>query len=85
MPIETWQRRFLTMENKRWTSVKDMMGQSSEVVNDEKTSVVEIDITQLHMFEGHPFKLYEGERLQQMVQSIKDFGVLTPILVRSLK
>lgn len=30
----------------------------------------------------HPFHLYEGERLQDMVQSIKEHGVLNPVIVR---
>ena len=73
------------MENREWLSIDDMMGQSSVGSNKENSNVVEVNIAQLHMFEGHPFRLYEGERLEQMVQSIKDFGVLIPILVRRLK
>ena len=30
----------------------------------------------------HPFRLYEGDRLEDMVQSIKDHGVLNPVIVR---
>jgi ParB family chromosome partitioning protein len=33
-------------------------------------------------FKGHPFRLYEGERLDDMVASIKANGVLVPIIVR---
>ena len=33
-------------------------------------------------FHEHPFKLYEGERLDDMVESIKEHGVLTPVIVR---
>lgn len=33
-------------------------------------------------FHDHPFRLYEGDRLEDMVQSIKDHGVLNPVIVR---
>lgn len=32
----------------------------------------------------HPFKLYEGERLADMVVSIKEVGIITPIIIRPL-
>lgn len=37
---------------------------------------------QLIPFKGHPFRLYEGERLNDMVESIKKNGVLVPVIVR---
>ena len=33
-------------------------------------------------FHEHPFKLYEGERLDDMVESIKEHGILTPVIVQ---
>jgi len=39
-------------------------------------------IDSLIPFEKHPFYLYEGERLEDMVESIKTKGVLVPIIVR---
>ncbi len=33
-------------------------------------------------FHDHPFKLYQGERLYDMVESIKEHGILTPVIVR---
>ncbi len=41
-----------------------------------------IKIEQLVPFKKHPFKLYEGERLNEMVESIREFGVIVPIVVR---
>ncbi len=41
-----------------------------------------LKIEQLVPFKNHPFKLYEGERLNEMVESIKQFGVIVPIVVR---
>ena len=41
-----------------------------------------LEISDLVPFSNHPFKLYEGERLDDMVRSIKELGVLMPIIVR---
>lgn len=44
--------------------------------------IVSIPVEKIHPFHDHPFRLYEGERLEDMVQSIKDHGVLNPVIVR---
>lgn len=44
--------------------------------------IVSIPVEEIHPFHDHPFWLYEGERLEDMVQSIKDHGVLNPVIVR---
>ena len=36
-------------------------------------------------FHDHPFRMYEGERLEDMVQSIREHGVLNPVIVRKQK
>lgn len=46
------------------------------------SSVQEIPIDKIDAFRDHPFRLYEGERLDDMVDSIKTHGVLTPVIVR---
>ncbi len=47
-----------------------------------KRRQVSLPIHRLIPFKGHPFRLYEGERLADMVESIRQHGVLVPILVR---
>lgn len=44
--------------------------------------IVSIPVEEIHPFHDHPFRLYEGERLEDMVQSIKDHGVLNSVIVR---
>lgn len=39
-------------------------------------------IDSIQPFHDHPFHLYEGERLQDMVESVKEHGVLNPVIVR---
>lgn len=42
----------------------------------------EIPLSELHPFEGHPFKVLDDEEMQKTVESVRDFGVLTPAIAR---
>lgn len=44
--------------------------------------VQEIPLSDLHPFEGHPFKVVDDEEMQKTVESVRDFGVLTPAIAR---
>lgn len=41
-----------------------------------------IDIDDLQAFKNHPFKVIEDDKMQDLIESIKRNGVLTPIIVR---
>ena len=43
-----------------------------------------IPIDDICAYHEHPFRLYEGERLSNMVESIEMHGVLTPVIVRRM-
>ncbi len=45
-------------------------------------SMVSVDA--ITPFRDHPFKLYQGDRLNDMVESIKERGILTLVIVRKL-
>lgn len=44
--------------------------------------VQEIPLSELHPFEGHPFRVVDDEEMEKTVESVRDFGVLTPAIVR---
>ncbi|VDN49219.1 ParB domain protein nuclease [Petrocella atlantisensis] len=46
--------------------------------------ITDIEISEVSEFSDHPFHLYEGKRLEDMVESIKKNGVLNPVIVRKL-
>ena len=52
---------------------------------EEKPVVVELAIDSLIPYRSHPFALYEGERLDDMVESVTENGVLTPIIVQPIE
>ena len=51
--------------------------------NDNPNGITEILISALVDFENHPFKIIDDEKMADMVESIKEYGVLTPIIVRA--
>lgn len=53
-----------------------------EAPSSKDEGVMTLKLEQLVPFLNHPFKLYEGERLNDMVESIKNYGVIVPIVVR---
>ncbi|MBU5448133.1 ParB/RepB/Spo0J family partition protein [Blautia sp. MSJ-36] len=48
----------------------------------EVEQVVQLKLSELHPFEGHPFQVRDDEEMQQMVESLSEFGVLVPLIVR---
>ena len=44
--------------------------------------VQEIPLSELHPFEGHPFRVVDDEEMMKTAESVRDFGVLTPAIVR---
>lgn len=49
--------------------------------NEDKKQTEKIQIGMLKHFPNHKFKLYTGERFEDMVESVKEYGVLLPIIV----
>ncbi len=47
-----------------------------------KNTKKNIDITKLHPFEHHPYKVQDHEEMESIAESIKQHGVLSPIIVR---
>lgn len=52
-------------------------------IEDDKLEIKEIKLDKLVYFASHPFKLYEGQRFTDMVESVRSNGVIVPIVVRS--
>ena len=57
-------------------SVEELLG----VVNEE--SAMDIEIEKIRPFKDHPFKVVDDEKMQDLVESIRANGVLSPVLIR---
>ncbi len=44
--------------------------------------VEEIAIGQLHPFHSHPFRVLDDEKMQETVESVREHGIISPLLVR---
>ena len=47
-----------------------------------KEQRTEMPLSDLHPFEGHPFKVLDDELMEQTVESIKQIGVVSPLIFR---
>ena len=47
-----------------------------------QSAVQQIPYDKLHPYHNHKFELYTGERLDDMVASVQENGVLSPIIVQ---
>lgn len=44
--------------------------------------VISLSASLLEPFQGHPFRVASGEEMEQLKESIREYGVLSPLLVR---
>ncbi len=54
----------------------------SDLFGGEDNGIVQIPITDLHSFPNHPFVVRDDDDMNQLIQSMKEHGVLNPIIVR---
>ena len=57
-------------------NIDELLGVSGE------ESATDIEISRIHSFVNHPFKVLDDDKMDDLVESIKQNGVLTPVLVR---
>jgi len=50
--------------------------------NAQTERVQQIPLAELHPFEGHPFRVVDDEEMRKTVESVKEYGVLTPAIAR---
>lgn len=62
----------------------DLFTTEQERQDNSLEKVVDISLTDIQDFPNHPFKVIVNEEMQEMAQSISEYGVLLPVLVRPL-
>ena len=65
-------------EKIKLASIDELLG----VVNEE--SAMEIEISKIHPFKNHPFKVLDDEKMQETMESIREHGVLMPGIARQI-
>lgn len=49
-----------------------------------KNTKTNLSLEQLHPFEGHPYKVQDNEEMESLTESIRQNGILSPLLVRPM-
>ena len=63
-------------------SYDDIFSTEESRAEAKQERVQEIPLSELHPFEGHPFRVVDDEEMMKTAESVRDFGVLTPAIVR---
>ena len=66
------------------TSVDSMFTTQEERDNAQRSYVIDLPTTEISDFPDHPFKVRMDEEMEQMVESVRERGVLSPVLVRPM-
>lgn len=64
------------------SSYDDIFSTEESRAEAQQERVQEIPLSELHPFEGHPFRVVDDEDMEKTVESVKEYGVLTPAIVR---
>ena len=54
----------------------------NQVQNPQIEKVIALSASLLEPFQGHPFRVASGEEMEQLKESVREYGVLSPLLVR---
>ena len=83
---EHWQRRWKRVrdlaKNIRLPSIDDLFSTEEERQDAKLEKIQILPLSELHPFEGHPFQVRDDEEMDKMVDSVKEYGVMTPAIVR---
>ena len=66
------------------TSYDDLFQSSDSRETEQREQIVELPLNQLHPFKNHPFHVRDDEAMARTVESVKEYGVLTPGIARPL-
>ncbi len=55
---------------------------SNKGTDSTKEEIIDVSLSDLHEFSGHPFRVVDDEKMEETVESIKKYGVIVPGIVR---
>ena len=60
---------------------------SARIADDSKndTQITQVPISKLHPFAGHPYKVLDDAEMDELTESIREHGIMSPLLVRPLE
>lgn len=64
------------------TDVGSLFSTQAERDEGQKETVISVLLSEIDNFPDHPFKVKDDEEMQRMVESVKQAGILNPVLLR---
>ncbi|NBJ17016.1 MAG: ParB/RepB/Spo0J family partition protein [Dehalobacter sp. 4CP] len=71
------------VKNMRLTSVDELFETDASREDKQREKVLDIPLSEISDFPNHPFKVKADEAMLEMAESVKQYGILVPALVRS--
>lgn len=69
-------------KNIKLTSVDDLFTTEENRIDASREKVMELSLTELFPFRGHPFKVMDDEAMLDTAESVRQYGVLVPAIAR---
>lgn len=63
-------------------SYGDMFGEDTEAEVVAEEQIKNVALSELHTFKNHPFKVSDDAKMEEMVESVKLYGILVPAIAR---
>ena len=74
--LTSYEEMFGTKNN---NSTSGQIVQKSEMT---KNQIMEVPLDKLYAFKKHPFRVTDDEKMEEMVESVRENGILVPVMVR---
>ena len=68
--------------NVHLTSLDDLFTTQEQRDDAQREKVIDIPLNEIHDFPNHPFRVVQDDAMNEMAESVKQFGVLVPAMVR---
>ncbi len=67
------------------TSLDDLFSTEEQQQEQKLERVQELPVTELKPFQNHPFKVLQDEEMDRLCQSIREYGVLSPLIAKGMR
>ena len=74
--LTSYEEMFGTKNN---NSTSGQIVQKSEMTRNQ---IIEVPLDKLYAFKKHPFRVTDDEKMEEMVESVRENGILVPVMVR---
>lgn len=67
------------------TSYDDIFSTEETRQAENREQIRQVRLSELHPFKEHPFRVVDDDRMEETVESVKEYGVLVPLIVRPME